>query len=1024
MRDLLNAKRGALVAGITASVAWIAMWSHWLVAQNSGLPLRLSTVSRIQFNRDIAPLLIEHCLDCHSGPQPKGGLDLSRAKTARAGGDNGPALVPGKLDDSLIWRRVRAGEMPLKHPLPDADKELLRRWIKDGAQWGQDPLDPFRFTTRKRAGLDWWALQPLSRPPPPVVKNASWARHPIDRFVLARLEARGLAPSRDADRRTLIRRLSFDLVGLPPSPEEVEEFRTDDRPDAYERLVERLLASPHYGERWARHWLDVVRFGESDGFERNGPRLNAWHYRDWVVKALNADIPYDEFCRLQIAGDVLRPGDVEALKATGFLVAGIHNTVLPMLKSARDTAFQDELEDLVGSVGPTFLGLTVHCGRCHDHKFDPVSQKDYYRLAAALSGVRHGEREIISESVKRELARLVQESRIVQARLETLEGPARKAILAERGQKFEPGRAPPMPVAAWDFRADGKDQIGNLSVTLFGGARFTSAGLIVDGKSAFAKSDPLPIALREKTLEAWVKLDNLAQQGGGVMTVQTPDGAVFDAIVFGEQQAKHWLAGSDFFRRTSPLQGPEETTAAAQPVHFALAYHADGKIAAYRNGRPYGKPYQSSGLVRFEAKKTVVAFGVRHGEPGGNRMLAGTIVQARLYDRALAATEIATSAKATTLVTEAEIWARLSVNERQQRDRLRARLADLGRATKRQQELFEQTKIKMYVALSEQPAPTRLLVRGQITEPADVVAPAGIAVFANHRANFGLPANAPESERRAKLAEWLTSPVNPLFARVMVNRLWHYHFGIGIVDTPNDFGFNGGRPSHPEALDWLAAEFAARGYRLKDMHRLIVTSSAYRQASAPRKDGLAADADGRLLWRKQPVRLEAESLRDGMLAVAGLLNREIGGRGFSDYRETSGAGTTYYDPIDPVGPAFHRRSIYRFNPRGHNLGLLDAFDCPDPASAAPRRAATTTPLQALSLWNGAFALRMAASLAARLEAESPNDPDRQLTRAYQLALQRDPLPRERELAQRLIEQHGLRALARALFNSNEFLTIE
>jgi hypothetical protein len=521
-----------------------------------------------------------------------------------------------------------------------------------------------------------------------------------------------------------------------------------------------------------------------------------------------------------------------------------------------------------------------------------------------------------------------------------------------------------------------------------------------------------------------VKLDNLTQQGGGVMTVQTPDGAVFDAIVFGEQQPKHWLAGSDFFRRTNPLQGPEETTAVERPVHLAVTYHSDGTIAAYREGRPYGKPYKIDPLPRFEAGKAVAAFGVRHGDPGGNRMLAGTLVQARLYDRALTVSEVAASAKATTLITEAEIAARLNGKDREDRDELRVRLQKLDRAVKRQRELFEQTKIKIYTAGSDQPAPTRLLIRGQITEPGEVLAPAGIAVFANHRADFGLPANAPEAQRRVKLADWLTSAENPLFARVMVNRLWHYHFGVGIVETPNDFGWSGGRPSHPELLDWLAVEFAARGYRLKDLHRLIVTSSAYRQASAPRKDGLAADADSRLLWRRKPMRLEAEPLRDGMLAVAGLLNREVGGRGFSDYRETSGAGTTYYDPFDPVGPAFHRRSIYRFNPRGHNLGLLDAFDCPDPASAAPRRAATTTPLQALTLWNGAFALRIAESLAARLEMESPKDVERQLTRSYQLTLQRDPLPRERDLARRLVESHGLRALARALFNSNEFLTVE
>jgi hypothetical protein len=563
-----------------------------------------------------------------------------------------------------------------------------------------------------------------------------------------------------------------------------------------------------------------------------------------------------------------------------------------------------------------------------------------------------------------------------------------------------------------------------LHVKALGGARFSPAGLVVDGKGAFGRSEPLPRDLFEKTLEAWVKLDNLTQQGGGVMTVQALDGAVFDAIVFGERDPKQWLAGSDFFRRTTPFQGAVENDAAGRFVHFAIAYHAAGTITGYRDGKPYGKAYKSSGLARFEAGKTVAAFGVRHGSAGGNRMLAGTIQQARLYDRALSAQEVADSAAATQLILEADLAARLTPEVRKQRNELRARLAELTRETGRQQDRFDKSKITLYVAHAEQPAATRLLVRGQITEPTDILAPAGLTVFAHHRADLGLTPDAPEALRRIKLAEWLTDAANPLFARVMVNRLWHYHFGIGIVETPNDFGWSGGRPSHPELLDWLAAEFPSRGYRLKDLHRLIVTSSTYRQASSPRKDGLAADADGRLLWRKRSLRLEAEALRDSMLAVAGLLNREVGGRGFSDYRETSGAGTSYYDPFDPVGPEFHRRSIYRFNPRGHNLGLLDAFDCPDPAAAAPRRGSTTTPLQALALWNGGFALRMAETLAKRLEAEAPRDLEKQIALAYQTLLQREPLPAERNLARCLVEQHGLRALGRALLNSNEFLTIE
>jgi hypothetical protein len=350
------------------------------------------------------------------------------------------------------------------------------------------------------------------------------------------------------------------------------------------------------------------------------------------------------------------------------------------------------------------------------------------------------------------------------------------------------------------------------------------------------------------------------------------------------------------------------------------------------------------------------------------------------------------------------------------RDQLRARRNRLAAEAVR---LERQGRFKAYVAGSQQPPLTRLLARGQITDPGEVVAPGALGVLGG--ADLGLRPGAPEGERRRRLAQWLTRPDNPLFARVMVNRLWHYHFGTGIIETPNDFGFNGGRPSHPELLDFLAAELAARDFHLKEMHRLIVSSAAYRQASAPTPAGLAIDADSRLLWRKKPLRLEAEVLRDTMLAVAGRLNRELGGKGFSDYRETFNNGTTYYEPFDPEGPQCQRRSVYRFTPRGGNQGLLDSFDCPDPASAAPRRSVTTTPLQALALWNNAFALRMAADFARRLEREAPGDLGRQVRLAYRLAFQREPTPSESDLARQLAAAHGLAALCRALFNANEFL---
>ncbi|MBX9680254.1 MAG: DUF1553 domain-containing protein [Gemmataceae bacterium] len=968
------------------------------------------------FDRRMAPWLIDHCIDCHSGPNAKGKLDLTSKAAVLKGGRSGPAVVEGKPADSILWQRVRDGEMPPKKPLAPKDAEPLKQWIAGGAKWGTDPIDPFRVTTSKRAGADWWSLRPVQAPTPPSVKNETWPRQPLDRFILAALDTKGQKPSPEAHRRTLIRRLNFDLIGLPPSPDEVDAFEQDERPDAYERVVDRLLASKHYGERWARHWLDVVRFGESDGFERNAPRQNAWHYRDWIIRALNDDMPFDDFCRLQLAGDVLKSGDPDAAKATGFLVAGIHNTVLPGTALARETAFQDELEDLVGTVGQTFLGLTVNCGRCHDHKFDPISQKDYYRIASALSGVRHGERPIPAPKVVAELAEVRKRIDEAAKQLREIEDPIRKMLAAEGKESA----AVPAPIAAWDFRESLKDRIGGLEVKLIGGAKTSAEGVTFDGKTGFAKSTSLPQALSAKTLEAWVRLATLDQAGGGVMSVQADAGGVFDAIVFGEREPRRWMAGSDFFRRTRELKGPAETSAANEVVQIAITYAPDGTITAYRDGKPYGEAYKSSGPIRMEAGKAVVAFGIRHEPAGDNRMLAGTIVQARLYDRALAADEVAGSAVGGKFITEAERTARLSPEAREKRAALTKAMQTLR---SRQAELDSLHGAKVYTNVPQQPTTTRLLNRGQAAEPREVVAVGGLPMVAGG-GDFGLAPDAPEGERRKKLAEWITRRDNPLFARVLVNRLWHHHFGVGIVETPNDFGFNGGRPSHPELLDHLASEFAKGGYRLKAMHRMIVCSSTYRQASLPRQAGLEKDADNRLLWRYSPRRLDGESLRDTMLEVAGLLNREVGGKGFSDYKQRGGAGTDYYDPIDPVGPEFHRRSIYRFLPRSGNQGLLDVFDCPDPAAAAPRRNVTTTPLQALALWNGQFALRMAEVTHARVESEVKRSTAGQIRLAYRLMYQREPLPAEMQAARQLVDQHGLTSLCRALFNSNEFLTAE
>jgi len=732
-----------------------------------GSLFRLGKADEIDFDHQIAPIFVSNCNACHSGPDPSGGLDL----TGRSGAAK--TLVAGHPDESLLWQRVVDGEMPPKKPLTEAEQQLLLKWIESGAKWGTDPIDPYRFTTASRAGRDWWALQPIRPVAPPVSM-----KHPVDAFIEKELGENQLSMSPAADSATLIRRVYLGLTGLPPTPEQVDAFVASEDSSAFENLVDDLLASPQYGERWARHWLDVVRFGETDGFERNAERPNAYHYRNWVIDALNADMPYDEFARLQLAGDLLMPDHAGAVSATGYLTAGVHNTVLGN-DSMRAIARQDELEDLVGSVTQTFLGMTANCARCHDHKFDPITQTDYFRLASALSGAGFGERKI-----------------------------------------------------------PGNDR------------------------------------------EKWLRL----------LKVLKP---VFERRV-GDDEG---MLGSHLRRRFNVL------------LRDLVALADDAK------------------------------------------------------------------------------------------------------------------KERVYANVPRDPAVTRVLIRGDVESPGEVVSPGGIASVLGSIADFGLSPDASDEDRRIKLAQWVTSPENPLFARVLVNRVWHYHFGTGLVESPSDFGFSGGRPSHPELLNWLANEFTTRNYSLKELHKIIVTSETYRQSSQPRNEALVKDADNRLLWRFSPRRLEAETIRDRMLFTSGLLNPEFGGKGFSDYIEQTFNGTSYFEPYDPVGPEFHRRSIYRFTPRAANQGLLDALDCPDPAVSAPRRTPTTTPIQALAMWNNNLVLRLAGEFSKRLEREASGI-EQQIERAWQLALQREPTVEEFRVAEELVRDHGLSALARVLFNSNEFVIVE
>lgn len=971
----------------------------------------LAAAEPVDFDAQVAPLLAAHCLDCHSGGEPKGSLDLSRAATVLKGGDAGPAIVPGSEERSLLWKRIADDEMPPKKPLTAKDKELLRAWLTGGAKWGTDPIDPFRTTTDHRAGRDWWSLQPLRTPALPASASASGAT-PLDRFVLEQLRTLQLAPSPPADKRTLIRRLTFDLTGLPPTPAEIHSFLNDDSPQAVEKLVDRLLASPAYGERWARHWLDVAHFGESDGFEYDRMRPNAWPYRDWVIQALNDDLPYDELARLQIAGDVFKPADAAALTATGFLVHGAHDGLLPAGDAMRQIMRQDELEDIVGLVGQTFLGLTVNCARCHDHKFDPIATEDYYRLASALAGVRRGDRPLPPKPVPAELSERLAKLR---AELQRLDAAVRARLPAPAA-----GVKPPAALVRWEFDAGYDDESGTLRGRVEGGARLDDGSLVLDGRRAFAASAPLTRDVREKTLEAWVRLQWLRQRGGGVVTLQTLDGGVFDSIVFAERDAGRWMAGSDNFRRTKSFEAPAETVADKDWVQVVITYQADGTIACYRNGEPYGKPYQTSPPITFRTGQAQVVFGVRHTPAGDGKMLDGRIQRAALYDRALAPQEVADSFTAVSnIVTGTQLRALMSDAEKQRR-------AELTESIRRaEDEAARFTSSSIYTINPQQPGEaTHVLLRGNPAQRGAVVAPGGLASLPGTNYDFGLDPQAPEGERRKKLAEWITHPANPLFARTMVNRVWHYHFGRGLIETPNDLGFNGGRPTSAPLLDYLAAEFIRGGYRLKSLHRLIVVSQTYRQSSLPRAECLAIDKDNRFLWRMSPQRLEAEAVRDAVLAVAGQLNSQRGGPSFQDFKPYVNHNTQFYEPLDPVGPEYQRRSIYRMWARGGKSPLLDVLDSPDPSTATPKRGRTTTPLQALSMLNNSFMLRMSDALAARLGKESGPAVEAQIDLAYELVYGRPPRADELRLAEAFVRQHGLAPFCRVLLNTNGFLYVD
>jgi hypothetical protein len=882
-------------------------------------------------------------------------------------------------------------------------------------------LIPNLLGAEEKANADWWSLQPIKKITPPNAENKQWVKNKIDYFILNKLEEQNLEPSLTANPRTQIRRLYYDLIGLPPTPEQIRNFERDPSDKAYSKIVDDLLKSKHYGERWGRHWLDIARFGESDGFERNNPRNNLWPFRDWVIEALNNDMPYDEFVRMQIAGDIIKPGK-EGTAAVAFLAAGLHNTVVGGSEFMKKTARQDELEEITGAVGQTFFGLTVNCARCHDHKYDPISQKEYYQLTSALKGVFHGETDVQDSEFVEQVNERKKEINTLQERLGKIEGAARSKAIKKR--KTEPKDAineGPLPVSRWEFDSNLKDSIGKMHGVFSGKAKLENGALVLNGRDSFVTSPPLEKDIHEKTLEAWVQLNDLNQKASGIIGIQTTNGQIFDSIVFGEKSPQTWMAGSDTLKRSQGNDGPKEKEVHSKPIHVAITYSKDGTITRYREGQVYGDSYKTEPQP-FGKGEAQILFGMRHGtksEPRG--LLSGRILRAQFYDRALNPNEIAASAGTeSNFISNDEMLAMMSENEKKIRKDINGKIRSINENIKN---LESQKKTKIYsVRAKSNPGVTYILNRGHALQPTDKVSPGSVSAVQGPP-QFGIEADAPDSLRRQKLADWITHPENPLFTRVIANRLWHYHFGSGLVKTPNDLGFSGGLPSHPELLDWLATKLSENQYSLKYLHRLMVNSTTYRQASKPNPQSLKKDSDNRFLWRRSPTRLDAESLRDSILQISGKLNIKMGGPGFRDVTFKSLNGTTYYTPFDKEDPELNRRTVYRFSPRGQRSAILDAFDCPDPSTTAPKRSVTTTPIQALALFNNAFVLRMSEGFSQRL-LEELDSLEKQVSRAYEITYGRKPDEEELKLGINLSKTHGLSALSRVLFNSNEFVIIE
>jgi hypothetical protein len=1094
------------------------------------------------YSREIKPLLRTKCLACHGPLKQESGLRLDTAAAARQGSESNPIFGERQFTGSVIAERLKAEDAadrmpPEGEPLTPVQISLLQRWIEGGA------LGPVDEKPAENP-LEHWAFRPVRRhtaPSPPAESG-----NPIDAFIMSRLRQHQLALSQPAAPEEFVRRAFLDMHGLPPTPTQMQEWSArlsgpqtnSETLSAKQEFATFLLSSPRYGERWAQHWLDVVRYADTHGFEVNTPRPNAWHYRDYVIRAFNDDTPYDQFVIQQISGD-----SVGEDAATGFLVAA--PVLLPGQIGKDDAskrlARQDSLDEIIIGTTATIMGLTVGCARCHDHKFDPISQRDYYAFQAFFAGVDYGDRQIAdpdrnvrlleSKKLEQEIAAMKSKLRDFEphahsgrtlliddedsartTHLVTKNGHGTNPAGTDRGYQGDVGDASTLPnlsgsrytwwnniagedVFTWNPQTAGRFRLWVSWGTHGSGVHTRDARYVLDHDGDLSTvEDQLEIARADQYYFAGVDAGETEKKpmwsgftDAGVHELtdaarlilrggDTGTGITADVLLLQEEtpsavkehlpRLRGPVTALHNIERFPPIDAKFVRFTTLETIDDNKHQPCLDELEVYRvNGsrsRDNDENKETAANIALSSAGTIATSSGNSAETGIHQLKhvhdgrygnswswisnqhGGGWVQLEFpsihkidriewaRDREGKFTDRLATRYRIDVSVDGKTWQSVAGHSDRQamgtpfeygasiaRAGFAGREAEINQLTAQLAKLSshqgELERPKMaYAGKFRQPDATRLLNRGDPEQPLEELSPQVPAIFGE----LPIDATADDSTRRQALARWLTSTDHPLTARVMVNRIWQGHFGRGLVETPSDFGLNGVAPSHPQLLDWLASEFVRSGWSVKAMHRLILTSDAYAQSNQVDERAVVLDADNRLLWRFAPRRLEGEAIRDSILYVSGRLNFKSGGPGF-DFFKTRG-GLSGFPPVENFTPENTRRMIYSHKIRMEPVPVFGAFDCPDAGQPMPKRTQSTTPIQALNLLNSPFIIEQSEAFAARIE-RSPGSLEAHVASAFHHCLGRPPDEFESQLAAETVQEHGLSALCRALFNSNEFL---